>query len=182
MQNGRCSTHTWVIFRAAASDLGIPLAVWLVALFILAWHWQLEPFGGMLSKEHTFTFLSIAANVPEVFDCSTRLLNSLNIPLSVETVCVFTAPIFSANASWATYLLTKVAFSPKHEFSQYLFSSGNSVLLTSTLSIGSKGHWSWIDGSSHFGNSNCTSDLSPCHFWPWKIILVWRFFYLICRC
>ncbi|KAJ0090434.1 hypothetical protein Patl1_13316 [Pistacia atlantica] len=36
-----------------------------------------------------------------------RLLNSLNIPLSVETVCVFTAPIFSAFASWATYLLTK---------------------------------------------------------------------------
>uniref|UniRef100_A0A453FEP3 dolichyl-diphosphooligosaccharide--protein glycotransferase n=1 Tax=Aegilops tauschii subsp. strangulata TaxID=200361 RepID=A0A453FEP3_AEGTS len=34
---------------------------------------------------------------------------SLNIPLSVETVCVFTAPIFSANASWATYLLTKEA-------------------------------------------------------------------------
>ncbi|KAL5976806.1 Dolichyl-diphosphooligosaccharide--protein glycosyltransferase subunit stt3a [Asimina triloba] len=34
-------------------------------------------------------------------------LNSLNIPLSVETVCVFTAPIFSANAAWATYLLTK---------------------------------------------------------------------------
>ncbi|XP_044977024.1 dolichyl-diphosphooligosaccharide--protein glycosyltransferase subunit STT3A-like isoform X4 [Hordeum vulgare subsp. vulgare] len=37
------------------------------------------------------------------------LLNSLNIPLSVETVCVFTAPVFSANASWATYLLTKEA-------------------------------------------------------------------------
>ncbi|GAV87547.1 STT3 domain-containing protein [Cephalotus follicularis] len=35
------------------------------------------------------------------------LLNSLNIPLSVETVCVFTAPIFSAFAAWATYLLTK---------------------------------------------------------------------------
>ncbi|XP_074566686.1 dolichyl-diphosphooligosaccharide--protein glycosyltransferase subunit STT3A-like [Curcuma longa] len=35
------------------------------------------------------------------------LLNNLNIPLSVETVCVFTAPIFSANAAWATYLLTK---------------------------------------------------------------------------
>ncbi|KAL5729071.1 dolichyl-diphosphooligosaccharide--protein glycotransferase [Ranunculus cassubicifolius] len=34
-------------------------------------------------------------------------LHSLNIPLSVETVCVFTAPIFSAFASWATYLLTK---------------------------------------------------------------------------
>ncbi|KAL2965636.1 hypothetical protein AAZX31_16G071800 [Glycine max] len=37
-----------------------------------------------------------------------RILNSINIPLSVETVCVFTAPIFSAFASWATYLLTKV--------------------------------------------------------------------------
>ncbi|KAL5172198.1 Dolichyl-diphosphooligosaccharide--protein glycosyltransferase subunit STT3A [Glycine soja] len=36
-----------------------------------------------------------------------RILNSINIPLSVETVCVFTAPIFSAFASWATYLLTK---------------------------------------------------------------------------
>ncbi|KAL3623835.1 Dolichyl-diphosphooligosaccharide--protein glycosyltransferase subunit stt3a [Castilleja foliolosa] len=36
-----------------------------------------------------------------------RVFNSLNIPLSVETVCVFTAPIFSAFASWATYLLTK---------------------------------------------------------------------------
>lgn len=36
-----------------------------------------------------------------------RIFNSLNIPLSVETVCVFTAPIFSANAAWATYLLTK---------------------------------------------------------------------------
>ncbi|KAL2479853.1 Dolichyl-diphosphooligosaccharide--protein glycosyltransferase subunit STT3A [Abeliophyllum distichum] len=36
-----------------------------------------------------------------------RILNSLNIPLSVETVCVFTAPIFSAFASWAAYLLTK---------------------------------------------------------------------------
>ncbi|KAG0459542.1 hypothetical protein HPP92_022670 [Vanilla planifolia] len=35
------------------------------------------------------------------------ILNSLNIPLSVETVCVFTAPVFSANAAWATYLLTK---------------------------------------------------------------------------
>ncbi|MCO5608025.1 hypothetical protein L7F22_062228 [Adiantum nelumboides] len=35
------------------------------------------------------------------------LVNSLNIPLSVETVCVFTAPIFSANASWATFLLTR---------------------------------------------------------------------------
>ncbi|VAH21276.1 unnamed protein product [Triticum turgidum subsp. durum] len=37
------------------------------------------------------------------------LVNALNIPLSVETVCVFTAPIFSAIASWATYLLTKEA-------------------------------------------------------------------------
>ncbi|XP_017223136.1 dolichyl-diphosphooligosaccharide--protein glycosyltransferase subunit STT3A isoform X2 [Daucus carota subsp. sativus] len=36
-----------------------------------------------------------------------RTLNALNIPLSVETVCVFTAPIFSAFAAWATYFLTK---------------------------------------------------------------------------
>ncbi|KAG6385714.1 hypothetical protein SASPL_154592 [Salvia splendens] len=36
-----------------------------------------------------------------------RILNSMNIPLSVETVCVFTAPVFSAFASLATYLLTK---------------------------------------------------------------------------
>ncbi|GMH03330.1 hypothetical protein Nepgr_005169 [Nepenthes gracilis] len=35
------------------------------------------------------------------------ILNSFNIPLSVETVCVFTAPVFSAFAAWATYLLTK---------------------------------------------------------------------------
>ncbi|KAL6221085.1 hypothetical protein ACLB2K_008837 [Fragaria x ananassa] len=35
------------------------------------------------------------------------LLNSLNIPLSVETICVFTAPIFSAFTSWSTYLLTR---------------------------------------------------------------------------
>ncbi|PHT76659.1 hypothetical protein T459_20181 [Capsicum annuum] len=34
-------------------------------------------------------------------------LNCLNIHLSVETACVFTAPTFSALASWATYLLTK---------------------------------------------------------------------------
>ncbi|KAL2610395.1 hypothetical protein R1flu_028968 [Riccia fluitans] len=33
--------------------------------------------------------------------------NSLNIPLSVETACVFTAPIFSAFAAWSTYALTK---------------------------------------------------------------------------
>lgn len=35
-------------------------------------------------------------------------MNAINIPLSVETVCVFTAPVFSAFAAWATYLLTKV--------------------------------------------------------------------------
>ncbi|XP_024518642.1 dolichyl-diphosphooligosaccharide--protein glycosyltransferase subunit STT3A-like [Selaginella moellendorffii] len=34
------------------------------------------------------------------------ILNAFNIPLSVETVCVFTAPIFSSFAAWATYLLT----------------------------------------------------------------------------
>ncbi|KAL8234847.1 hypothetical protein R6Q59_020947 [Mikania micrantha] len=36
-----------------------------------------------------------------------KVLQSFNIPLSVETVCVFTAPVFSAFAAWATYLLTK---------------------------------------------------------------------------
>ncbi|KAL8189023.1 hypothetical protein R6Q57_029284 [Mikania cordata] len=36
-----------------------------------------------------------------------KVLHSFNIPLSVETVCVFTAPVFSAFAAWATYLLTK---------------------------------------------------------------------------
>ncbi|KAL7170896.1 hypothetical protein ACSBR2_035703 [Camellia fascicularis] len=36
-----------------------------------------------------------------------KILNSLNIPLSVETVCVFTAPVFSAIAAWAAYFLTK---------------------------------------------------------------------------
>ncbi|CAN0900076.1 Dolichyl-diphosphooligosaccharide--protein glycosyltransferase subunit STT3A, partial [Linum grandiflorum] len=41
-----------------------------------------------------------------------KVLNSLNIPLSVETVCVFTAPIFSAFASWAAYLLTKEVKGP----------------------------------------------------------------------
>ncbi|KAI3751467.1 hypothetical protein L2E82_22554 [Cichorium intybus] len=43
--------------------------------------------------------------------CSTSkiglVLQSLNIPLSVETVCVFTAPVSSAFAACATYLLTK---------------------------------------------------------------------------
>eukprot|EP00897_Mesotaenium_endlicherianum_P002545 jgi/Mesen1/2318/ME000155S01404 len=36
-----------------------------------------------------------------------KVANMLNIPLSVETVCVFTAPVFSANAAWATFLLTR---------------------------------------------------------------------------
>ena len=52
-----------------------------------------------------------------------RLLNSLNIPLSVETVCVFTAPIFSAFASFATYLLTKVGFCSSFILFVYLFFS-----------------------------------------------------------
>jgi hypothetical protein len=51
---------------------------------------------------------SSVTNMFEKLFCECRFLNSLNIPLSVETVCVFTAPIFSAFASWATYLLTKV--------------------------------------------------------------------------
>lgn len=44
-----------------------------------------------------------------LFDWYYRLANAINIPLSVETVCVFTAPVFSAFASWATFLLTKVS-------------------------------------------------------------------------
>ncbi|XP_047307673.1 dolichyl-diphosphooligosaccharide--protein glycosyltransferase subunit STT3A [Impatiens glandulifera] len=35
------------------------------------------------------------------------VLQSLNIPLSVETICVFTAPVFSAFAAWSAYFLTK---------------------------------------------------------------------------
>lgn len=50
----------------------------------------------------------MVGNNNEAISSDGRILNSLNIPLSVETVCVFTAPIFSANAAWATYLLTKV--------------------------------------------------------------------------
>lgn len=38
-----------------------------------------------------------------------RIANALNFPLSVETVCVFTAPIFSAFAAWAAFFLTKVS-------------------------------------------------------------------------
>ena len=41
-----------------------------------------------------------------------RLANSLNFPLSVETVCVFTAPVFSAFAAWATFLLTNEVKGP----------------------------------------------------------------------
>ena len=52
--------------------------------------------------------ISYVGNMFEKLLSDGRILNSLNIPLSVETVCVFTAPIFSAFASWATYLLTKV--------------------------------------------------------------------------
>lgn len=55
-----------------------------------------------------FWSLSELVDIFLTVPCGFRILNSLNIPLSVETVCVFTAPIFSAFASWATYLLTKV--------------------------------------------------------------------------
>ncbi|GBG71322.1 hypothetical protein CBR_g8744 [Chara braunii] len=41
-----------------------------------------------------------------------KIANSLNIPLSVETVCVFTAPVFSANTAWATFLLAKEVRGP----------------------------------------------------------------------
>lgn len=52
--------------------------------------------------------IPIFADIYDLFLSYIRFLNSLNIPLSVETICVFTAPIFSAFTSWATYLLTRV--------------------------------------------------------------------------
>lgn len=55
-----------------------------------------------------FGYLMSLYSVNLVTDLDFRVLHSLNIPLSVETVCVFTAPVFSAFAAWATYLLTKV--------------------------------------------------------------------------
>jgi hypothetical protein len=97
--------------------------------------------------------------VYEIIPWFARLLKSLNIPLSVETVCVFTAPIFSANASWATYLLTKVDFYERTG-SHNIFSHQQITLTLYYFSIGSKGHWSWTDGSSHFGYVNCT-----CHIY-----------------
>ncbi|CAK9153152.1 unnamed protein product [Ilex paraguariensis] len=42
-----------------------------------------------------------------IFTFYLYIKNSLNIPLSVETVCVFTAPTFSGIAACATFLLTK---------------------------------------------------------------------------
>lgn len=41
------------------------------------------------------------------FFCLYRIANALNFPLSVETVCVFTAPVFSAFAAWSAFLLTR---------------------------------------------------------------------------
>lgn len=114
------------------------MGVWLVELFILDWRWQQAPCGGIylslillsLRTRNFSTSLDIchySFDTPRLENnlnttvgksyinwlfwlctCDGRVLNSLNIPLSVETVCVFTAPIFSAFAAWATYLLTKV--------------------------------------------------------------------------
>jgi hypothetical protein len=102
-----------------------------------------------VNQRNSFDLVNVI--VSELIHWFTRLLNSLNIPLSVETVCVFTAPIFSANASWATYLLTKVAFYGRTSSHNIFFSSENYALTFYYFSIGSKGHWSWTDGSSHFG-------------------------------
>lgn len=104
-----------------------------MGLFILGWPWQPVPYGGRHLKhckcwlcmlwffyllytniKHPFKqwFWSVCklVGIFLTFPSGFRILNSLNIPLSVETVCVFTAPIFSAFASWATYLLTKVCW------------------------------------------------------------------------
>lgn len=55
------------------------------------------------------TLMILGLQVFMVLNWHDRLANAINIPLSVETVCVFTAPVFSAFASWATFLLTKVS-------------------------------------------------------------------------
>ena len=55
------------------------------------------------------TLMNLRAQVFMLLNWHDRLANAINIPLSVETVCVFTAPVFSAFASWATFLLTKVS-------------------------------------------------------------------------
>ncbi|GJM93161.1 hypothetical protein PR202_ga09691 [Eleusine coracana subsp. coracana] len=55
---------------------------------------------------------TVYPGLPLTADTIWWFINSLNIPLSVETLCAFTAPIFSTNASWATYLLTKEAKGP----------------------------------------------------------------------
>jgi hypothetical protein len=52
-------------------------------------------------------------------------VNAINIPLSVETVCVFTAPVFSAFAAWATYLLTKVRHLPLSSIIEVILVSPN---------------------------------------------------------
>lgn len=90
-----------------------------------------------------------------------RLLNSLNIPLSVETVCVFTAPVFSVNASWATYLLTKVVFfyikNPCTYTGLLKFFSNLTI-----VSLGNKGPRCWFDGSNYSSNGNCYIDYVFC--------------------
>jgi hypothetical protein len=70
---------------------------------VLIWFTHVNNIEVVAMYESSFT------NMLEKLFCECRIVNSLNIPLSVETVCVFTAPIFSAFASWATYLLTKVS-------------------------------------------------------------------------
>jgi hypothetical protein len=56
---------------------------------------------------------SYVTNMFEKLFYECRFLNSLNISLFVETVCVFTAPIFCAFVSWATCLLTEVCILTK---------------------------------------------------------------------
>jgi hypothetical protein len=68
---------------------------------------------------------------------------------------VFTAPIFSANASWATYLLTKVGFFvyKSHVLTPVLqlqkFFSNYVISLP-----GSKGSWGWLNGSNYLSDGN----------------------------
>lgn len=74
------------------------------------------------------TLMILGVHVFMLLNWHDRLANAINIPLSVETVCVFTAPVFSAFASWATFLLTKV--SALLEWIQ-----NNSIILTFKVQI-----------------------------------------------
>ncbi|XP_043810678.1 dolichyl-diphosphooligosaccharide--protein glycosyltransferase subunit STT3A [Manihot esculenta] len=83
----------------------IGVLVFSIRLFSVSSSNSVYPNTHYLIAVELFTWFDLDSGHNLVSDI--RILNSLNIPLSLETVCVFTAPIFSAFASWATYLFTK---------------------------------------------------------------------------